>query len=221
MLRITRMQLGLAVVFAVGMIAAQAAFALPEYFVEKIMINKAVPIESSSVTAAVLKSKIGMATIRIRCTTNTLSEGKLEKSGESTGKLSFTGCTIVQLVNGDPVALNCGVTNFSFRVDDRLTLPLGASAVLDNFTPAGGATFVEVMLTGVGCTLAGAYKLEGSDLATFDEFISEERMYHDFLFNPLGSSLRFGNGTVGRAGADLYFAINRAELEGKKEWYAV
>lgn len=181
--------LSLLTVFAVSAAASATASASATHVfkVEGSEFTTEGVVEGDSLTGG-LETKIAKLNTVLVCQED-IFEGEIKTKGESTAKIKFKNCYLIENKKGKREFLvKCFVTEpVKAEATDELT-----EHSIDLFKGIGKEEeFAEVEITGTECTLAGKYKVTGSQACTIPE--SEfEKAVHSLICTPAGSKLAFG-----------------------------
>jgi hypothetical protein len=227
MSRIKSVLLGLAALLVMSAIASGPASATvkKEYFEGG--TTKAIASETIEgvVGVADLQSEISGTKVLITCTSNTLANAKIESGGKSEGEIKYTECgKLFQLKEGKKTELgNCPVEVPAFKFKDKLIEGTKSGVVEDEFEPASGKLFVEVIIksTGTGCTFGSEagkkYNTEGTYIASLGQEAEMAKKEGEIKFDSTGSNVTFE-----KQKAAYTNTVTKVKLSGTKagqEWY--
>jgi len=215
--------LGLAVVvvLAFSAVAASAASAAHQWTIEssKLLASESVEVDCKSSTGFVLTSVIGEINLELKATGVDCVESKLNGPETDSGKLTFTGVTVVK-------PKNCTVPGGDLTTNALKTTLLedpSSTHGFDLFEPASGTEFVNVTLAGGTCTVAGSYPIKGS-IAGEGEVWGTQLVEQPLKFSPTidtttGHNLTFGGNPATMTGTALNTLIGTwkgSSIVGKK-----
>jgi hypothetical protein len=187
---------GLLTAVALSGVAAATA-AASEFFVEKEAVKTAVATEGSSGA-----TKLEATGVAIECLKDT-NTGKLEESGKSKLEVKAKECTVKS-------PASCTVKE---PIELKTAGSLVSEPVKDELKPSEGTTIAEITITGEKCTVAGKYKLTGSQTCELPK-VEEEAAEHEIVCKTTGSKLELG----GKA-ATLE-TTEKVKTVGGKKWSA-
>jgi hypothetical protein len=147
--------------------------------------------------------------MHVECTKIHVAAGVsfIEPTGKSVSHPEFSNCTVVKPVN-------CTLNEPVVARDKGLLVEVGG-AIEEELTPAEGAAFTTVTLTGSSCSLKGKpFEVGGSQLCELPE-AGTEKASHEGVCKVAGSSLKAGGKAATLEGSTT------VKLESGKLWSAL
>jgi len=178
-----------------GVTAATAAAS--EFFVEKEPVKAAVATEGSSGV-----TKIETTGTAIECAKDT-NTGKLEEGGKSKLEIKAKECTV-------KTPAGCAVKE---PIELKTAGSLVSEPVKDELKPSEGTAIAEITITGEKCTVAGKYKLTGSQTCELPK-VEEEALEHELVCKTTGSKLEL------MAKPATLETTEKVKVVGGKKWSA-
>jgi len=189
-------------VLALGAVAAASASA-HEFIVEGKTVAAGEQVAAEGTGGVVkIEKQVSGKTVTVECK-NSRSKNHLEKEGKTNGEVTFEKCAVVGLSG-------CRVPNWKLRFSDQLVL--FEAALADEFKPEPGQTELGVMEIEV-CALKGTYAVTGTFTCALPG-VGVERVEHEMICEPKGSSLKIGGDSASIAGSE------KIHLESGKQWSA-
>jgi hypothetical protein len=200
-------------VFAVSAAASATASAAHVYLIEQTELLSSEAVEDQGQNSK-LETKILKIPIFLQCQEE-LSTGSIKTKGESTFRIEFKNCYVVENNNGKKVFLvACGVAEPALAEGtDQLT-----EHSVDEFKgelKGEKGVFAELELIGEKCALKGKYKVTGAQVCATPE-AEFEKVLHHLICTPAGSKLVFGSGE--KTEPAQFFAEDQIRLKSLKVW---
>ncbi len=153
---------------------------------ESISIKEALAINGTGGVAK-LKGTLLKAEILITCKKDKVT-GEIEPAGKSKGETTFEGC---EVGNSSGTFKNCAVPTTKFKFMDQL-VENAKSEVEDEFKPASGSTFVEIVIENKeekSCAEKGKFPVGGTQNAELEQ--TGYKTSKSLTYKPSGSHLTF------------------------------
>jgi hypothetical protein len=157
---------------------------------------------------AKLEGTLFTVRVIISCTSDSFT-GKVEAAGASKATITFSGCSLSQVVKNVKTALStCTVPNITTKpLTDTLITGKGLGPE-DEFKPETGTIFAEFDITGAGCALKKlANRVEGKQTCSLPEAVVG-RVEHELVCSPSGGSLELDKKPASFFGAATVKAVN-------------
>jgi hypothetical protein len=198
-------------VFAVSAAASATASAAHVYLIEQTELLSSEAVEDQGQNSK-LEIKLLGVPLFLQCQEE-LSTGVFKPKGESTFRIEFKNCYVVENSNGKKIFLvNCAVVEpIIAEGTDQLI-----EHSVDEFKGKEGV-FATLELTGEKCVPKGKYKVTGSQVCATPE-AEFEKVLHHLICTPAGSKLVFGTGE--KTEPAQFFAEDQIRLKSLKVWAA-
>jgi hypothetical protein len=215
MSRFKVLAVSLLAVFAVSAAATNTASAAHVYLIEQTELLSSEAVEDQGQNSK-LETKLLGVSIFLQCQEE-LSTGTIKPKGESTFKIEFKNCYVVENGNGKKVFLvNCGVAEPAIAEGKDQLIEHSVDEFKGELKGTKGL-FAELELTGEKCILKGKYKVTGNQVCAAPEAEFEKVLHHS-ICTPAGSKLVFGTGE--KTEPAQFFAEDQVRLKSLKVWAA-
>jgi hypothetical protein len=216
MSRVKVMLLSLLAVFAASAVVSSTASAAHVYLIEQTELLSSEAIEDQGQNAKLEVKIPGQAiSIFIQCQEE-LSTGVIKPKGESTFRIEYKNCYVVENSTGKKIFLvNCTVKEpIVAEGTDQLI-----EHSIDEFKGSGAEKlFSEITIEGAKCVgVAGKYKVTGTQVCAVPE-AEFEKVLHHLICTPAGSHLVYGTGE--KTEPAQLFSEEQIRLKSLKVWAA-
>jgi hypothetical protein len=202
-------------VFAVSAAASATASAAHVYLIEQTELLSSEAVEDQGQNSKLETKLLGLP-IFLQCQEE-LSTGVFKPKGESTFRVEFKNCYLVENSNGKKIFLvNCTVAEPIIAEGKDQLIEHSVDEFKGEFKGEKGL-YTEITIEGAKCVLTSKQKVTGAQVCATPE-AEFEKVLHHLICTPAGSKLVFGTGE--KTEPAQFFGEEQIRLKSLKVWAA-